>query len=47
MRPNDRVELYITRGGFGEPAQRERALVEDDLRNDLRSPDAARKLYEF
>ena len=33
-------------GGNGDPAEREPALVEEDLRNEFVSPEAARTLYK-
>jgi N-methylhydantoinase B len=34
-------------GGYGDPRQRERAVVADDLRNALVTPDAARREYGY
>ncbi|MBI3969109.1 MAG: hydantoinase B/oxoprolinase family protein, partial [Chloroflexi bacterium] len=41
------VVHYAGGGGYGPPAERDRALVADDLRNELISPEAARAIYRY
>ena len=46
IRPGDRLIVrYAGGGGFGDPRERPRALVERDLRDGYVSLDAARSLY--
>jgi len=46
LQPGDMLALrYAGGGGYGDPNQRERALVRADVRNGVISPGAARQLY--
>ena len=45
FRPGDRVQILTPGGGFGDPRSRDRARIEEDLRDGFVSPDAARRDY--
>ncbi|MEM7254518.1 MAG: hydantoinase B/oxoprolinase family protein [Pseudomonadota bacterium] len=48
MPPGARLIMrYAGGGGFGDPGERDRALVRDDIRNGYISPDAARSYYHL
>jgi 5-oxoprolinase (ATP-hydrolysing)/N-methylhydantoinase B len=46
LRPGDRVRLVVSGGGgYGDPKQRDRAMIEEDLREGYVSAEAARREY--
>jgi len=46
LRPGDRIEYEVPGGGgFGDPANRSRSLVEADIQNDLITADRAARVY--
>ena len=48
MRAGDRIESHIPGGGgYGDPRQRDRKLVERDLKNGLITREHARKYYNY
>lgn len=48
FRPGDRVQILTPGGGgYGDPATRDPALLEADLRDGFVSPDAARRDYGY
>jgi len=48
LRPGDRVRLEVSGGGgYGDPKTRERAMVEEDLREGFVTSDAAKRLYGY
>ena len=48
LRAGDRIVSHIPGGGgYGDPADRDRALVASDLKNGLISADHAKKFYKF
>ena len=48
LRAGDRIVSHIPGGGgYGDPAERDRAMVASDLKNGLISADHARKFYKY
>lgn len=48
LMPDDRVRISVSGGGgFGDPKQRDRALIEEDLREGYISTEGARRDYDF
>ncbi len=48
LMPDDRVRITVSGGGgFGDPKERDRALIEEDLREGYISAEGARRDYDF
>ena len=48
LRAGDRIVSHIPGGGgYGDPVERDRAMVASDLKNGLITPDHAKKFYKF